>query len=1149
MHIKKSSAQFGIGRSQQTARKLREIEARSRLLLDSVSNGIWELDLEGRVTFVNLEAARALGYTPRELIGKMMHETVHHSYPDGVRYPLGMCPMHATLIDGKSRICLDEVLWRKDGTSFPVEYSTYPLLSRGARIGAAVVFQDVTERKLVEKKSQLDQARLSALIDSAMDAIVSMDEDQNITLFNHAAERMFGYRAADIIGQPLERLLPVRLRAAHGSHVRIFGGTGVSTRTMNGSGSALMGLRADGEAFFLEASISKIEVDGGNTYTAILRDITQRKQAEAQAEKSQRLLQAISDAQSHFITGSEHRSTFDSVLKILLDYSCSEYGFIGEVFRDEAGHPYLKAHAITNIAWNAKTRALFEQHAEQGLEFRNLNTLFGKVMTTGKAVISNDPAHDPRAGGLPHGHPAMHAFLGLPLYNGAEMIGMLGVANRRGGYDDKFCDELSPLAAACAGLIGSWREYGKRRQAEDALQQSNQRFEAVLKAVPDLMFELDAQGNYLNVWGGRTDPLAMPAHQMVGRNVEDVLPAPAAEVVLGALAEAEETNFSFGRKIKIALPQGDKWFELSVAKQATEGKARFVVLSRDITRRTQNEEGLQLAVSVYQSSREGILVTDENNEIIDVNPAFTVLTGYTLDEVRGKNPRMFSSDRHDAEFYRQMWQSISESGYWQGEIWDKRRDGETHAKWLNISVIRHPDGSVFRHVAQFSDITEKKRQDEKIWAQANFDALTGLPNRSLLADRVHQAMSSGARSSMYGALLSLDLDHFKQLNDTFGHSMGDQLLTEVARRLSSCVREEDTVARMGGDEFIVVLNELSRDQNEAAVQAEIVGEKIRGELSRPYQLDKTEYHSSSSVGIALFRGHSDSYEALLAHVDVAMYQAKAKGRNAICFFDASMQVAIEQRSLLEAALRVALERGEFALHYQLQIDNAGNYVGVEALLRWQHPQLGMVSPAQFIPVAEESGLILPIGLWVLETACAQLARWQDMPAMRHLRIAVNVSVRQFREAAFVDQVKDVLQRAGIRPEVLKLELTESLVLDNVEECIAKMKALKALGLRFSMDDFGTGYSSLSYLSRLPIDQLKIDQSFVRDITTDRNDAAIVYTIISMGHSLGLDVIAEGVETQAQRDFLEQRGCMAYQGYLYSRPLPIDLLEQKLAGRL
>ncbi len=572
-----------------------------------------------------------------------------------------------------------------------------------------------------------------------------------------------------------------------------------------------------------------------------------------------------------------------------------------------------------------------------------------------------------------------------------------------------------------------------------------------------------------------------------------------------------------------------------------------VVVFEDITERKRKEEALRLASSDYQSSMNGILVTDENNLIIDVNPAFTQITGYTLEDVRGKSPSMFKSGKHDPQFYRQMWQSIQDNGCWQGEIWDTLKNGELHAKWLSISVIRHADGRIFRYVGEFSDITEKKQKDDLIWAQANFDTLTNLPNRRLFSDRLRQAMASSARSERHVALLSLDLDQFKRLNDTFGHSMGDKLLVEVANRLNKCVREEDTVARMGGDEFLVLLTGLSADTQASAVQAEVIAEKIRAELCRPYQLDNTEQYTSSSIGIILFLGHSISEEKLLAHVDTAMYQAKAKGRNTICFFDHSMQRVLEKRGQMENALRMALERNEMQLYYQLQMNSKERPIGVEALLRWTNPQLGSVSPAQFIPVAEESGLILPIGHWVLEMACTQLARWQADPVTSRLSIAINVSARQFRETTFVPQVRDALARHGIKPSLLKFELTESLVLDNIDDSVRKIEELKELGIKFAMDDFGTGYSSLSYLSRLPLDQIKIDQSFVRDITADQQDASIVQTIISMAHSLGMEVIAEGVETEEQREFLELRGCTAYQGYLFAKPVTIEELEQKLAA--
>ncbi|RYF57371.1 MAG: EAL domain-containing protein [Comamonadaceae bacterium] len=444
--------------------------------------------------------------------------------------------------------------------------------------------------------------------------------------------------------------------------------------------------------------------------------------------------------------------------------------------------------------------------------------------------------------------------------------------------------------------------------------------------------------------------------------------------------------------------------------------------------------------------------------------------------------------------------------------------------------------------------SERTAAERRIEHLAFYDPLTELPNRRLLMDRLQRAFATSARTGLHGALLCLDLDHFKTLNDTLGHDMGDALLQQVAQRLNGCVRESDTVARLGGDEFLVLLEDLDALATDAAEQTQYVSEKILATLNQPYQLELHNVHSTTSVGAVLFAGQSQTVEEIVKHADLAMYAAKNSGRNAIRFFDPMMQAAISARAALENDLRTALDAGQFLLHYQIQVGHRVHPVGAEALIRWRHPERGLVSPSEFIPLAEETGLILPIGLWVLQTACTQLRRWQDNPVTERLQMSVNVSARQFRQPDFMEQIRTVLLQTGAPPDRLKLELTESLALDNVDDTIAKMTALRALGLRFSLDDFGTGQSSLSYLTRLPLDQLKIDQSFVRNIGIQHTDALIVQTIIGMAQSLGIDVIAEGVETDAQRAFLEMHGCTLCQGYLFSRPVPIEGLEQYLRAR-
>ena len=441
------------------------------------------------------------------------------------------------------------------------------------------------------------------------------------------------------------------------------------------------------------------------------------------------------------------------------------------------------------------------------------------------------------------------------------------------------------------------------------------------------------------------------------------------------------------------------------------------------------------------------------------------------------------------------------------------------------------------------EVAERKMADDEIRNLAYHDALTRLPNRRLLFDRLQHAIAASSRSGRYCALLFIDLDNFKTLNDTLGHDAGDLLLQEVSRRLATCLREGDTAARLGGDEFVVLLENLSENAQEAATQAETTGEKIHGALNQTYQLANHEYNGTPSIGVTLFTDHQDTVDELLKRADLAMYHAKSAGRNALRFFDPQMQAVITTRATLEAGLREALLKQQFLLYYQAQVDSQGRVTGAEALLRWQHPQGELVSPMEFIPLAEDTGLILLVGRWVLETACAQLALWAACPELAHLMVAVNVSAREFHHKDFVDQVKSVLVTSGARPQRLKLELTESLLLHDVEDTIVKMTALRAEGVSFSLDDFGTGYSSLSYLKRLPLDQVKIDRSFVRDVLTDAYDSAIARSVIDLGRNLGLGVIAEGVESGAQRDFVAANGCQNYQGYLFSRPLPLHEFEK------
>jgi diguanylate cyclase (GGDEF)-like protein/PAS domain S-box-containing protein len=551
-----------------------------------------------------------------------------------------------------------------------------------------------------------------------------------------------------------------------------------------------------------------------------------------------------------------------------------------------------------------------------------------------------------------------------------------------------------------------------------------------------------------------------------------------------------------------------------------------VITLVDISALIVAEEQLHIA-AVALESLEGMMVTNNSGTILRVNRAFSEITGYLAEEVTGKTPAILKSGKHEKEFYAELWRQLLQQGSWKGEIWNKRKDGTIFPQWLTISAVRAVSGITTHYVATFFDISERKQAEAKIREMAFYDPLTNLPNRRLFTDRLSQALVASSRTGQFGALLMLDLDNFKTINDVHGHAAGDRLLIEVAKRLLSTVRESDTVSRLGGDEFVLILENFGQDELLAAGFIEQTASKILAVLNEPYFIEAGDpsirFHTSASCGIAMFHRSQVATEDLMKRADVALYQAKDAGKNTSRFFSASTQAEVYRNAELMLELRSALEQGHFQLYFQPQLDDQKRIVAAEALIRWQQPNGTIVSPAQFIPYAEKSGLILPIGHWVLTEACKTLRGWAKSPITASLRLAVNLSARQFHQPGFYDSICTLLDRYGVNPSLLELELTESIVIDNIGDAVAKMNSLKQLGVRLSLDDFGSGYSSLTYLKRLPFNHLKIDQSFVRDIMNDRDDAAIVRTIIAMGRALRLVVTAEGVETEAQHRLSATQG--------------------------
>jgi len=694
----------------------------------------------------------------------------------------------------------------------------------------------------------------------------------------------------------------------------------------------------------------------------------------------------------------------------------------------------------------------------------------------------------------------------------------------------------------------------EKEQAVGALQESENRFRTLADNTSVLVWMSDANTlcTYFNqVW---LDFTGRTLEQELGHGWKDNVHPDDLPYCLNVYATAFDIRQAFSMEYRLRRHDGVyRWvYDQGVPRYDSQGHfAGYIGSLFDITERKNAEMAMYDSEIRFRKLLDKIPLVSVQGYTEDGttnywNQASEYLYGYTKEEAIGRKLTDLIIPPEMREGVRQAMREMFKTGepIPASELRLMKKGGG-HIDVFSSHAYVHVPGREPEMFCMDIDLTERKRDEENIRNLAFYDPLTQLPNRRLLLDRLQQTLTETDRSGHHGALLFFDLDNFKTLNDTLGHDKGDLLLKQVAKRLSANIRKVDIAARLGGDEFVVILKDLSKKPDEAPFQAETICAKILAALSEPYQLNDSEYHNTTSIGIALFCDQQATIEELMKRADIAMYQAKQAGYNTFRFFDPQMQSAVEVRSALENGLRKAIPNNQLHLHYQQQVDEFGNIHGAEVLIRWRHPDKGIISPADFIPLAEETGLIIPIGLWVLETACLQLRQWQDNPEKRHLQLAVNVSARQFRQANFSQQVTGILLKTGALPSNLKIELTESALLDNIEDTIEKMKLLKRLGVQFSMDDFGTGYSSLSFLKKLPIDQLKIDQSFVRNITSDPDDAIIVQTIIAMAHNLGMTVIAEGVETDQQKAFLIRHNCRDFQGYLFGKPVPIEEFEANL----
>ncbi len=685
--------------------------------------------------------------------------------------------------------------------------------------------------------------------------------------------------------------------------------------------------------------------------------------------------------------------------------------------------------------------------------------------------------------------------------------------------------------------IGTVQDVTGQVQTQLDLRQQEKELNAIIEAIPLMLFVKDAKELRFQRFNAAGEKLlGYGREELLGKNDYDFFPKEQADFFTGLDRETlESCEKRVIRQEEINTPAGKRILH-TVKTSITDEKGlpKYLLgVSEDITERKAYEEELKKAAAVIDNLAEGIMISDANNRLVSINPAFTKITGYQLEEVKGKTPNVLSSGRHDQNFYQAMWRSIDEKGGWQGEIWNRRKDEEVYPQWLSISSIKDEHGQVINYIGVFSDISIMKNNEAKLRFLAHHDALTELPNRVLMNDRLEHALSQVDRNKSIMAVFYLDLDRFKTINDSFGHPYGDLLLQIVAKRLQSVLRNQDTVSRVSGDEFVVLLENLHSEE-----EAGLVAQKILDELGKPVLLGEHEITVTTSIGIAIAPNDGTEAVSLLKNADTALYRAKDLGRNSYEFFSSEMSASSFETLFLLNGLRKAMGNNEFVVHYQPQVNMVSNRVlGAEALLRWQHPEMGLVPPGRFIPLAEDSGLIVQLGEWVIRQSCMQMKQWLNQ-GLSVEYVAVNISGRQLVDKHLVNVVKSALAESGLSGDHLELEVTETLVMKE-SSFLEVMNELKKLGVRLSIDDFGTGYSSLVRLKHLPIDKLKIDMSFIKGIPEDEDDANITRTIINLAESMKLNVIAEGVEHQKHVDYLVEHNCLLAQGYYYSKPVSAE----------
>ena len=890
-------------------------------------------------------------------------------------------------------------------------------------------------------------------------------------------------------------------------------------------------IRKDGSVIFVTLDVRGVRSSDGRLehVLATMQDITERKLTEAKTQRLTAIHAAVSECNQAIIRSHSAEELFPQICRIAVLYGGMKTAWVGRLDREtllvRPAFSYGDDLGLLSELQVSIDPDLPKGRGPTGIAVRERKPYWVQNFQT-------EPALEPwyeraeRSG--------WRASAALPLTRDGEVVGaFILYAGETNAFDEAVQILLIKMAQDISFALTLFAREEERRAMENALRESESRFRELYEKAPLAYQSLDVEGNILEVNDAWLNLLGFRREEVIGRFIGDFMTDVSVSAMRNEFPRFQQRGKVDGPLFHFLHRDGTRRLLMVNGQIARDRDGNFLrthCIMTDLTERLQSAEQLRLAAAVFEQSAEGIVILDATHNVLMVNQAYTKMTGYSAAELIGKLPPVMDPGCNDASFIRAMWETVETHGSWQGELWNRRKDGDLYPELASVSRVHDEEGKVSHYIAIVTDISAHKANEAHIHRLAHFDALTGLPNRSLLADRVGQSLSRVERNAESLALIFMDIDRFKNVNDSLGHRIGDELLIQVAGRLRHVLREEDTVSRLGGDEFILVLPSAS------AEGAAHVAEKVLKSLSAPYQIEHHELNVTASLGIAMYPNDGHTYDALSMCADAAMYRAKQGGRNTFRFFTREMQERSDRTLQLENALRRALDMDQLELHYQPQISLAdGRVIGVEALLRWRHPELGNVSPADFVPIAEESGLILPIGEWVLRMAICQMQLWQEagLPTMV---MAVNLSAVQFRQSRLPELVSQTLEEFKLPPECLELELTEGVAMDNPVGAIAVMNDLHERGVHMSIDDFGTGYSSLSYLKRFKVYKLKIDQSFVRDLSTDPEDAAIVEAIIGLSRSLGLKTIAEGVETAEQLAFLRERGCDEAQGYHIGRPM-------------